>query len=298
MGFWVRTLFIEYETPYRCGMAFLLPRKDVVMCLAIYKPRNELIDWDALEQGFRSNSDGSGFAVVHKDNVIIHKGFFDFAEFKSALEPFAKCQAAIHFRKATHGKKDGDNCHPFPVSDGLAMIHNGVLDIQCDEKHMSDTWHYCEYVIKPMASRDKDFFMHDDMVFLGSQAISGSKFVFLRSDGMHSIWNEDDGHWNGDTWYSNYSYAGHSTHPFGSTSLLDEAKYAYSYGESADDSMYRGTMSFRHRSFYEELMDDYGYGSGELDLMIQEKGFEVLDDALTYHEYTGGDAWEEGFSEQ
>lgn len=176
------------------------------MCLAIYKPAKVKPDWDALEEGFRSNAHGAGFAV-RDGQVRIYKGFFTFDEFAKAYRPLEKHQALIHFRWATHGNRTPVNCHPFRVTDELVMIHNGVLNIDCDiDKAMSDTWHYVEHILRPMALRDRDFFLHDDVRFLGEAAISGSKFAFLRDDGQFGIWNQTDGLWRGGAWYSNRSF--------------------------------------------------------------------------------------------
>lgn len=177
------------------------------MCLAIYKPSKVLPDWEALEEGFRCNSHGAGFAVAVDGAIQIHKGFFRFAEFEEAFREFADKQALVHFRLATHGTRGSDMCHPFLVTDELAMIHNGILPIDTsDDKEKSDTWHYVEYILKPLAERDRDFYTDDAIKFLGEAAISGSKFAFLRADGDWCIWNDTDGHWRDDVWYSNRSY--------------------------------------------------------------------------------------------
>lgn len=177
------------------------------MCLAIYKPEGLLIPEDHLEEGFDSNPHSAGFAVVDDGRVKIFKGYFKWEEFLAAYRPWAFRQALVHFRWATHGSRDVKNCHPFRVTDDIVMIHNGVLDISTNSKpKRSDTWHYVDGVLAPLASRDPDFFMRPELVFMGGQAIEGSKFCFLRGDGAYGIWNESDGHWLQGVWYSNHSY--------------------------------------------------------------------------------------------
>lgn len=240
------------------------------MCLAVYKPAGTLPDWEAYAEGFRSNSHGAGFSVVHSGNLIVRKGFFTFDAFKEALMPFAKMQAAVHFRLATHGNKDEDNCHPFLVSDGLSLIHNGILEIACNQdKSKSDTWHYAELVLRPMAERDADFFLRPEVVFMGGAAIRGSKFVFLRADGEFSIWNEDAGHWHADCWWSNRSY--------------EQARWwgrpikgfdDYPKGEE-EESEYRDFLTGEVAWAYDDLLQA-GFTAQELDQVLREEGDEAL----------------------
>lgn len=178
------------------------------MCLAIYKPATTKPDKEAYRYGFESNDHGAGFAAVVNGKLVVEKGFFKFKKFWKAFEPYADCAALVHFRFATHGKRDEANCHPFMVADDLTMIHNGVLPICTkSDKDKSDTWHYVESVLKPLHELTPEFYRHDAIAFLGSAAISGSKFAFLRADGDFAIWNEDDGVWTQDGhWYSNNSF--------------------------------------------------------------------------------------------
>lgn len=180
------------------------------MCLAIYKPAETKPDWNAYENGFLQNDDSWGFAAVADGQIVTACGLGKFAEFREAFEPYADKQAIIHFRWATHGKKDTGNCHPFMVADDLAVIHNGVIEIKCNvNADRSDTWHFNELVLKPMHGRDGDFYRRPEVAYTQELAHSGSKFVFLRADGDYEIWNAADGEWEKDGhWYSNDSYEG------------------------------------------------------------------------------------------
>lgn len=179
------------------------------MCLAIYKPASTRPDWDAYRNGHSANNDSWGFAALVDGQLVLRCGVGKFGEFREAFEPFADCQAIIHFRWSTHGKTDLANCHPFSVADDLAVIHNGIISIKCDvDADRSDTWHFNELVLRPMHSRDPDFFLRNDVQYSQELAHSGSKFVFLRADGTFAIWNEKAGKWDADGhWYSNDSHA-------------------------------------------------------------------------------------------
>lgn len=245
------------------------------MCLAVYKPADVLPDWGALEEGFASNKDGAGFVCVSDGKLLIDKGHFSFDSFRESYEPYAHLQSAIHFRWATHGKTNSDNCHPFRITDHLAMIHNGVLPIQCNvDKNMSDTWHYVNLILQPMAERDPDFCFQPEVIFMGNAAIKGSKFVFLNADGEYAIWNEDDGHWAGDIWYSNNSYKC-VRQPIGYRRWVkDDGPILYGTDDS-EDSRYRDFLQADQRWAYDDLLQD-GYSVQELDDMVKEQGPESL----------------------
>jgi hypothetical protein len=239
------------------------------MCLAIYKPANIKTDWDALEEGFHTNSHGAGFAYVDNGRLITCKGYFTFDEFRDAYLPVQDKQAAIHFRLATHGEHDANNCHPFLLSDDLAMVHNGVLDIACNvNKKMSDTWHYAELVLQPMASRDPDFFSRPEVSFMGGAAIRGSKFIFLRADGHFGIWNEESGHWAQDCWWSNNSYKP-------ATWLRDSKPITgfrrEAYVEETSESEYRDFLTGEAAWAYDDLLR-HGYDVDDLDHVIRTEG--------------------------
>lgn len=178
------------------------------MCLAIYKPAETPADWKSYENGFESNDHSWGFAAVRDGVLIVKHGVGKFDEFRQAFEPYAGCQAVIHFRWATHGSRTVANCHPFLVSKNLAVIHNGIISIKCNvHSDRSDTWHFNELVLKPMHKRDNDFFKRPEIVYTQELAHRGNKLCFLRADGTHCIWGEEDGHWETDGhWYSNRDY--------------------------------------------------------------------------------------------
>lgn len=250
------------------------------MCLAIYKSSQDRPDWDALEEGFRCNSHGAGFAVAVDGSIQVHKGFFTFADFARAYEPFQDKQSLIHFRLATHGARDADMCHPFQVTDEIVMIHNGILPISTDDdKTKSDTWHYVEYVLKPLAARDRDFYSDNAIKFLGEAAISGSKFAFLRADGDWGIWNSEDGHWVGQTWYSNRSYVksiGFTRWPKAEAEVAPEASiFADDPADDPGESRFYDRLSKSDQWDYEDCLEA-GFHAEELDDYIANDGPSAL----------------------
>lgn len=178
------------------------------MCIAIYKPQGKRIDWDSLREAERINDDGWGFAArTSRGHLIVRRGIDHFAGFQRAFEQFIDHQCIIHFRIRTAGDIKKPNCHPFMVSDSLAVIHNGMVPIACNVKRaLSDTWHFNELVLREFYKSNRSFWRRAAYKFVIEQMSGGSKFVFLRGDGAYAIYNESLGHWLDGVWYSNRSY--------------------------------------------------------------------------------------------
>ena len=180
------------------------------MCIAITKPAGIKPDYKAYKNGYDRNPDGWGFAVPdrHKKSVIIRKNTTSFKDFWKQFKPFKDRPALVHFRIKTHGLIEKRNCHPFRVGSDLAMIHNGQLDIQCNEmKDKSDTWHFVKQVLRPMYDDSPLFPWNVGCQFIAEQYIDYNKCAFLHADGDFAWWNKEagyevkDGHW-----YSNKTY--------------------------------------------------------------------------------------------
>ena len=178
------------------------------MCLAIYKPQNKKVIKSEMETAWESNDDGAGFAYPYKGKVIIEKGFMTFNSFWNAIEPHMDKPMAIHFRWSTHGLVDENNCHPFAITDELAMIHNGVISgIDITDKEKSDTRTFVDDYVKPIHKGDKKFIYSD----YGKRTLqacigSGSKLVFIDKKANYVIVNEEAGEWQDGVWYSNNSH--------------------------------------------------------------------------------------------
>ena len=88
------------------------------------------------------------------------------------------------------------------------MIHNGQLDIQCNEmKDKSDTWHFVKQVLRPMYDDSPLFPWNVGCQFIAEQYIDYNKCAFLHADGDFAWWNKEAGHEVKDGhWYSNTTY--------------------------------------------------------------------------------------------
>lgn len=181
------------------------------MCVIAAKPKGIIITDEILRTCFESNSDGAGFVVKpKKGDLIVRKGFFNFAEFLDAYKPYEKMAAVIHFRIRTHGQKDAAMCHPFEVTPDLWMAHNGIIDIDTtDDPTKSDTWHFVDKVLKPEveASEGREHpLQRSAFRYMLASTIGHSKLAFLDATGRITIINKSLGQEDNGVWYSNGSF--------------------------------------------------------------------------------------------
>jgi hypothetical protein len=177
------------------------------MCLAIYKPAGTEIPVKHLENGFSNHSDGAGMSWAENGKLYVKKGMFNLEEVLEQYEAIKHLPALIHFRKATHGKVDATNCHPFLFNDGkLALIHNGVLPIKCNIEGLSDTAHFVKLVLEPMVKAHGVPVNDGALNYLICTSIGSDKIAIMDAEGKTYIFNEDKGQWDGGAWYSNTSF--------------------------------------------------------------------------------------------
>lgn len=188
------------------------------MCLAIYKPAGMFVKEEYLRNGFANHSDGAGIAWSEGGKLHIKKGIFNADEVVELYNQVKDFHCLIHFRKATHGKVDEANCHPFLFNDGkLALIHNGVLPIECTIEGMSDTAHYVKLVIEPLIKRYNIPINDGCLNYLISTSIGTGKMAIMTETGDTYVINPEKGEWDTGVWYSNtsykWSYKSNTTYP-------------------------------------------------------------------------------------
>lgn len=183
------------------------------MCIAIVAKPGVVVPTGNLVRSFARNSDGAGFAYVDKDNgkVRIKKGFMTSIAFLNAYQEVVKeghhlnMPMLLHFRIATLGGINHDNCHPFPIKNG-ALIHNGVLWSGPSGAIKSDTREFAEGISEKCTPANLRA-VRDDLEF----ELGGNKIAFLFDDGDTVILNEKYGTEVDGAWYSNSSYKNYGT---------------------------------------------------------------------------------------
>ena len=108
----------------------------------------------------------------------------------------------IHFRAATHGMVNLENCHPHRIAPGLVMAHNGIYHTMARyvTPQRSDTVQFVRRVLRPM--RPEDITSPSGLRMIRDQDYGWSRTVLLDGDGHYTIVREHKGEWIGGCWYS------------------------------------------------------------------------------------------------
>lgn len=183
------------------------------MCLLCFTPAGQEIDYSRLEHASINNPDGFGWALNTGQRIITGR----FMKYEDALDglqrvvrEYPDCDVMYHARYATHGLTELVNVHPFHIGETDAVLaHNGVLhnvDVPRTDWR-SDTRFYVE---EDLAKRNLKFLDNRRKRKRLESWIKGSKFVIMTNEPTLKrnvyILNEQDGHWDGGTWWSNSSY--------------------------------------------------------------------------------------------
>ena len=174
------------------------------MCIAILNTA-EAIDEQILINCYEGNRDGQGLIYAENGQLKIYKTL-DLKEFLNTyyeVRKQIKTPIVIHFRMATHGNIDLENCHPFKVNKNLAFVHNGII-ANYGNGNYSDTYCYNEKRLKTLQNNFlKSRFIRE---FIAEEIGSYNKLIFMDNHSNYTIVNEEVGIWENDNWYSNSGY--------------------------------------------------------------------------------------------
>jgi len=227
------------------------------MCLLITGKSNAvraaLLNTNAmLDVIFRKNGDGVGAMYPNNDGTLampkaLPKTLGECNAFIAAL-PDDERTLALHFRMKTHGDIDLDNCHPYPVIDGVALMHNGVLRHGNDgDKTKSDTWHYVAKIVRPMLEANAKLFTLAPIAQLMANDIGGNnKFAIMDKDGELVVLNKSAGIEHAGIWFSN-TYAWEPSH-FIPTYHRPVATYTGGHWDGFDDTYNFYGRGARHQT--------------------------------------------------
>jgi hypothetical protein len=125
------------------------------MCLIIHKPAGVAIEIDLLRAATSLNRDGWGLMGFDSSGSLLleRHAEIDFDQLVATVERRQDAEFVLHLRRRTRGSTTTDNTHPFRITDGLYLMHNGTLNIGTRVPGMSDTWHLVSDVLRPLAQR-------------------------------------------------------------------------------------------------------------------------------------------------
>ena len=194
------------------------------MCLIIANPECKSVPAEHISRAFSTNHDGFGVMWYSEEERCLKsmRGMFPLESIKHIFAGLEKRQVpyVAHFRFATHGTKNQDNCHPFMVGDylgGVGMVHNGTLTgSEWRDSKRSDTAILVDKIRGHIASGDFspfDLFEKQAPHVLSryGSSIGSDKLVFMSGLGHINIVNEQNGDWLDGIWYSNTYSIGSSS---------------------------------------------------------------------------------------
>ena len=203
------------------------------MCVICYKPKGVAMPSDTtLKTCFENNSDGAGFMLTYKHQVIIEKGFKTYNAFRDALDKAIKKYGTespyvLHFRISTQGGCRQDCCHPYPLNadmnelrklrlkTDIGVAHNGIISLTSSGYKTQVTYNDTMKFITDYLSliiKDKHYYKDADTIKL-IERLCESRLAILDADGhcelIGSGWSLEieDG-----CYYSNGSYKNYKTY--------------------------------------------------------------------------------------
>lgn len=249
------------------------------MCLIFIKPKTakNYLTYERFSNALENNPHAVGIVYRDSDGINIER-FVKPETYKEEIWNIIKDKEefAIHFRYATHGILNLTNTHPFIVTKGLCMMHNGVMNEFGDlNKDWSDTKNFVEYFLKPYVEQEGIGVIKDESFKTDLEKIigGGNKLLFIDKDFNFTIVNEKAGAWKDGCWLSNTystepSYSKYYTKyaPTDGTAKNDSKSYDDYYDYGNYYSHYNNYTFNDMNEVYQYISDEIasGYDSGDL----------------------------------
>ena len=176
------------------------------MCLIINKPAKVEFSDQWLRDFWRTNRDGAGIMWHNGEAVEVVKitspSEDEWVDFYNENARGRKC--VIHLRMRTHGAINEENTHPYVVSRGYHLMHNGVLATgNSADRSKSDTWHFIKNVLRPALRNDRTCLDKPEVLkAIGERIGRSNRFVILGAHGPKIVNSESGVMWRG-AWFSN-----------------------------------------------------------------------------------------------
>ena len=186
------------------------------MCVIVHNWFNKQFNKEEMQHFYELNNDGTGlyYYNMNTGKVTIKKWPREttFNEIWQTLNSLYKHKqirnVAVHFRYSTSGGEGERQIHPMKMSNGMYLMHNGVLPaFEFDTRIMSDTQVMAFWLDNVFDKKNiKDL---SDISFEFSQELENvfqyNKVLLLHKQ-CFRILNQNLGEWRNDIWYSCKSY--------------------------------------------------------------------------------------------
>ena len=131
------------------------------MCLIIHKPAGLAIDQELLRAAISLNRDGWGLMGFDPTGRLLleRHAEIEFDHLLKVVQRESNSEFVLHLRQRTRGAVAAANAHPFRITEGLYLMHNGTLGVESRVPGMSDTWHFVTDVLRPLAQRHPHLFL-------------------------------------------------------------------------------------------------------------------------------------------
>lgn len=149
------------------------------MCQIIYVPPKGFFPWEHLKTIYDNNPDGFGMMWIEDGKVQYLKGLLSLNEIAKIIKHGPKTGVAYHFRYATRGIVDSENCHPFIIADDVGMMHNGTIANLASDGGASDTAKFAEALRYIYHAHDADYLFSSMFVDVAEDLIGSSNRVLF-----------------------------------------------------------------------------------------------------------------------
>jgi predicted glutamine amidotransferase len=249
------------------------------MCIIGVIPKNSYISDKSIENCWKSNPDGAGFAYVTPENKIYVYKSLKYNDFRQKLrihlEKFIKTSPfIIHFRIGTHGKNDLSNCHPHIIDENNVFCHNGILhDFGKHNSHKSDTVLFNENVLQKLNKRFVWRIGRNPQRYIIEKMIgSFNKMAFLNTRREVSILNTKQWVRDNKLWYSNSGFLEKKYLWYDSSSYnennwySDHYKYNYQKQNNYKDVWVRNNQNLKEENNFSVSFERNYIGKGVIEI--------------------------------
>ena len=232
------------------------------MCLIAYSPDGLPVTRAVFNSACWHNEDGIG--IMAQDDVARYVGRGAKKRAWSHIRRLNRqgIPFAVHWRYATHGTLDLDNCHPHETRNGVYVMHNGVLSGFDDKSNLSDTRQFINrHMWHAPSVSDWSFYAGiEDLIGYGN------KFLVMDANGEFLVCNEHLGQWIGGIWYSNtYSLPDKMAAPYRKVYTLVKSSSELAHADDSQPASWWYSTAYATTSAPLGGGSDYGDDFSNLD---------------------------------